>query len=340
MKLLVVHAWMRGNLGDVLQLSVLLSALRALRPDVLDLAGHPARPSDATGELLQQVDRYIADPFIWYWKFLPGPIASGVLTPWWRRQRTALFSRYDAVVCAPGPYLADYDARSPSALADLRIARAAGRPIVLSSHSIGPLGLGGIEAVRQATACVARESATHQYLGQRGVASTLAADYAFLYPFSQRSEDVPVKGPCRVAFLRSNNLRSAALRRDGNALYFGDDLLVEPSDEPLVLATSDISRDDRFLAAAAARLGVPYVACRSVAQMVELVRRSSGVVSDRYHPAICAASLGRPVRVVPNREPHKMQGLATLLAEHSIAELQDLARAGLDTVRQALRTVA
>ena len=39
MRILVLHAWLKGNLGDVLQLSVLLSALRRRNPSALDLAG-------------------------------------------------------------------------------------------------------------------------------------------------------------------------------------------------------------------------------------------------------------------------------------------------------------
>jgi polysaccharide pyruvyl transferase WcaK-like protein len=60
-------------------------------------------------------------------------------------------------------------------------------------------------------------------------------------------------------------------------------------------------------------------------------------VSDRYHPAICAAALGKPAHVIPNREPHKMQGLTNLLADNTLEGLQALARAGLRTVQDALR---
>ena len=53
-RILVVHAWLKGNLGDVLQLSVLLSALRELKPRVLDLAGFPARPADEAAEAVAE----------------------------------------------------------------------------------------------------------------------------------------------------------------------------------------------------------------------------------------------------------------------------------------------
>jgi polysaccharide pyruvyl transferase WcaK-like protein len=74
-----------------------------------------------------------------------------------------------------------------------------------------------------------------------------------------------------------------------------------------------------------------------VPELVRLIGGSSGVVSDRYHPAICAAALGKPAQVISNREPHKMQGLSNLLAHNTLEELQDLARAGLHTLRDALR---
>jgi polysaccharide pyruvyl transferase WcaK-like protein len=76
--------------------------------------------------------------------------------------------------------------------------------------------------------------------------------------------------------------------------------------------------------------------CRSVPELVRLIAGSTGVIADRYHPAICGRALGKPVHVLVNREPHKMEGLKTLLAEHDLVALQGLARAGLDAVRAAL----
>lgn len=328
---------MRGNLGDVLQLSVLLRTLRELGPAVLDLAGYPGTPAPATGELLALVDRFRPEPFPFLWKFAPGVVQRTAIEPWWRARRRTLFSEYDAIVCAPGPYIADYDPRSPSALADIVLACDLGRPIVLSSHSIGPLSEPGVRIVGRASACVSREPATHGYLAARGVSSTLAADYAFLYPYEAAMTAAPPGPACRVAFLRSNNYPAASLRMQAGALLADGVELVPASAEPLVLATSDMHRDARFLADTAQRLGVDWVGCATVPELVSLTRRATLVVSDRYHPAICAAALGTPARVLKNREPHKMQGLDDLLSGHSLTHLQDYARAGLDAVRHALR---
>ena len=337
MRILVLHAWLKGNLGDVLQLSVLLSALRELRPATLDLAGFPSQPAPETGEVLTLVDRYVPDPFPWYWKAMPAVAADLVIEPWWRRRRTALFSSYDALVCAPGPYLADYDARAASALSDIRIARALDIPMLLSNHSIGPLRPAGLAAVGLATLRIARETATHRYLSERGLSAVASADLSFLYPFAEADGAGRVPRPYRLVFLRSNNLRAARLRLEHGTLFDGSRLIAEASSEPIVLATSDFRRDERFLARAARTLGVSSVACRSVKELVQLIGGSSRVVSDRYHPAICAAVLGKPSQLIPNREPHKMEGLRDLLAGRSVIELQELARAGLRCVQDVLR---
>lgn len=337
MRILVLHAWLKGNLGDVLQLSVLLSALRELNPRALDLAAFPPRPAEETSEVLRLADRHVPDPFPWYWSFVPMTVGNVVFEPWWRKRRAALFSQYDAIVCAPGPYLANYDPRVTSALADIAIASDLGVPVVLSSHSIGPLSASRLAAVRKAAVRVARESSTHEYLAAHGIGATLSADYAFLYPYASIPPGQALDRPYRLLFLRSNNLKAGRLRIDRGALYEGDRVIAPASAERIVLATSDHRRDAAFLEQAARRLGVPWIACRSVTQLVQLVAGSAGVVSDRYHPAICAAALGKPAQVLSNREPHKMAGLQGLLAGRTLEQLQELARAGLRTVLGALR---
>ena len=340
MRILVLHAWLKGNLGDVLQLSVLLSALRQLEPVSLDLAGYPGRPAEETTELLALVDRYLPDTFPWYWHFSPTMAARLIFEPWWKKRRAALFSRYDAIVCAPGPYLADYDPRVTSAVSDIAIARDLGLPVVLASHSIGPLDRARLTTIATAAVRIAREPSTYYYLGERGISSVLSADLAFLYPYAAAGAPRDVAPPYRVAFLRSNNLNVKALRFEDGALFDGERLLASTGTDPLVLATTDYRRDQRFLTQAASRLGVRCVSCRTVPELVRLIGASSGVVSDRYHPAICAAALGKPAQVLTNREPHKMQGLQSLLEGKTFAELQRLARAGLRTVQEALRSVS
>jgi len=340
MRLLVLHAWLKGNLGDVLQLTVLLTALRELRPRVLDLAGYPSSPPDALAGVLALADRVIADPFVWYWTLAPNLVVNLAIEPRWKARRRKLFSRYDAIISAPGPFLADYDRRAPSALADIAVAADVGRIVVLSSHSIGPLSPAALQVVSRATTRIAREPATHAYLAGHGIDSVSSADLAFLYPYDRELGPPPVDPPYRVVFLRSNNLRKRALRFEGGALYEGGREIVAASPQPLVLATSDRRRDGRFIASTARMLGMPPVVCCTVPELVRLVAGASEVVSDRYHPAICGAVLGKPARVLPNREPHKMSGLATLLGERPVGDLQASARAGIAALHEALRGAA
>ena len=338
MRILVLHAWLKGNLGDVLQLSVLLSALRELNPRTLDLAGFPSQPAAETEEVLKLADRYLPDTFPWYWSVAPELIGKVVFEPWWSQRRQRLFSRYDAIVCAPGPYLADYDHRATSALSDIRIAIELGIPVALSSHSIGPLPARALATVARATIRIARESSTYHYLCERGLSAVLSADLAFLYPYATKIARGSVPPPYRLIFLRSNNLDADALTLQRGALFEGSRLIAEASTDPIVLATSDYRRDERFLAKAARKLGVTWIRCRSVAELVGLIGSASAVISDRYHPAICAAVLGKPAQVLPNREPHKMHGLKSLLADNRLEELQELARTGLRTLCSALQT--
>jgi len=340
MKLLVVHSWLRGNLGDVLQGSVLLRALRESGASTLDLAGFPSTPGEGARDLVALADRHVSEPFNWFWNYLPAAARALTVEPRWRRRRAELFSRYDAIISAPGPFLAEYDARLPSALCDLEVAADLGIPFILASHSIGPLSPDSLRRIARATLCVAREDATHEYLAAHGLRSVRSADLAFLFPFeaspARSANRLNVAGPFRLLFLRSRNLRARRIKLSRGCLRCGSRNIALGASERLVVATSDSKRDGRFVAKLSRRLGAPAAACRSVAELVSLIAGCSGVISDRYHPAICAAVLGKPAEILPNREPHKMLGLQALLQKNQLDSLRDLAQAGLSALRAAL----
>jgi polysaccharide pyruvyl transferase WcaK-like protein len=343
MRLLVVHAWLRGNLGDVLQASVLLRSLRELEPSQLDLAGYPGNPADGTQELTALAHRYVAEPFGWYLHYAPSGVAKRALLRAWRRQRAALFSRYDAIISAPGPFLASYDVRSASALCDLELAAELGIPFVLSSHSIGPLSAEALGHVRLATRCVAREEATHAYLAGHQIPSVPSADLAFLYPYAERVAGAPVPQAGqgrRLVFLRSNNLPAGRIALSGRRLILGEREVELSPGERILLATTDVRRDGRFLAALGKKLSVPTLECRSVPELIGAVVASTGVISDRYHPAICAVALGKPSEILGNREPHKMLGLKRLVESNDLDALRDRARQGLRAVSEVLERTA
>jgi polysaccharide pyruvyl transferase WcaK-like protein len=262
--------------------------------------------------------------------------------PSWRKRRRGLFSQYDAIVSAPGPFLAHYDARSSSALEDVAVASELGIPFILASHSIGPLREEGLARLRRVSLCVARESTSFDYLKAHGIPAVSSADLAFLYPYEDvaaSSRDMANDDPYRVLFLRSNNIRLDDIYRAGTRLRVGAWEISLTAAERLVVATSDEHRDASFVSKLSKHLKATPVACNTVTQLVALIRSSTGIVSDRYHPAICAAALGKPVMVLPNREPHKMTGLEALLRQNDLGELKRLATAGLDAVRCELSRV-
>lgn len=344
MRILVVHGWVTRNLGDVLQTSVLLDALRGLRPSGLDMAAFFLRPTESWNPILATLDRFVPErplPPSGRLELLRRPVWALA----WKRERRALFRAYDLIVSAPGPFVADYDARLRSTLLDLDIARDLGVPFVFSSHSMGPLGPKALGRLALAAEIVAREPMTHAYLRANGVASRLSADLSFLFPHSSGRLAAAYRerfGPgYRVAFLRFNNLDLGRieLRGDG-ALGYGDSTLLGPGSGSIVLATSEPADDGVVLAALAARRRLDLVACATVEELFALVEGASAVASDRYHPCVCAALLGKKLEVIENREPMKMAGLKALLARHSVSEIRDLARSGLEAVLEVARAVA
>lgn len=325
-----------------MQTSVLLDALRELEPERIDLAGYPSPASPRASEMVSRADTFFADTVRWEQSWVPGGLLSGAARLVGALGRARLFDAYDVVLSAPGPFLASHDLRLNSALSDMLIAQRLGKPLVLSSHSIGPLPDYAVPYFDAIDLCVAREPYSHDYLSSVGISAVAAADYAFLYPFSEAlvQQSVNPTPPYQLAFLRSNNYDLSKIRVDRGQLKCGDRVLAELSDVPLVLATSDGAKDDSALAKLSRRLKVPYKSCQSVAEMVGVIAQAASVMSDRYHPAVCAMALGRPLRLLNNRENTKMEGLRALNERQDFEGLQKLARNGLDAIRTHIASLA
>jgi polysaccharide pyruvyl transferase WcaK-like protein len=331
---------MKGNLGDILHASVLLRALRALQPDALDVAGYPPQPPPSCREgCLDVADRFLPESFEWWWSLLPG-VARGGVQRLLRGARAELLRQYDVVVSMPGPFLTRHDYRSTAALLDMALARRLGIPFVLAGHSVGPLSKSGLLELSRVACCVAREPSTQRFLAGHGIRSVLAADYAFLHPLEAPAglEDRLVRStrPYRVLFLRANNLPLRQLRREGHRLLCRGRPVAVLGEDALAVATSDRSKDAAVLAGLANRLGGTPILCTTVAEMVAVIRGSRGVVSDRYHPAVCAIALDRPAQVLDNREAHKMAGLRELIELGDLEGVRNLARTGLRAVERAV----
>ncbi len=343
MRILVIHAWTRGNLGDVMQTVSLLKALRDLNPKCLDLAGYPFPASPQAGEMLLAADRFLSDSVRWELKFVPSGLLNDAGRIVGALGRARLFNAYDVVLSAPGPFLASHDHRLNSALTDMAIAKRLGKKLILSSHSIGPLPGYALRYFDAIDLCVAREPSTLKYLASHNINSVPSADYAFLYPFSEalgQQGDTDFKPPYQVAFLRANNLDLSSVHIEGGQLKDNHQVIAELGDIPMLLTTSDAAKDDRALTQLSKRLNVRYVKCRSVADMIRLIANATSVISDRYHPAVCSIALGRQLTLLKNKENNKMEGLRSLHAQQSLKETQKLAQDGLAAIQAHLLSLA
>lgn len=312
MKVLVVHGWLTGNLGEELMLHPLLSALRSRGPETLELAGWPARPAESMARVAKLVDRFIPEePF--RPKSWRGSVRYKLTTA---RARKRLLKAYDVIISKPGPYLASRDGRVLNALTDVELGKAMGKRVIISNHSIGPLERKQLSVLRKADLVVAREPVTARYLEHHGCSFFFGADPAFVYNFKKADEHAVDCPNHDLVFLRFNNLDlNSIMLRDGG-LVSNEEWLVPPRNNPLALASSDTGKDLEKLSALATRLGLPVLSFDSVDAMMAAIRAATGVFSDRYHPAVCAKIAGTPVHILEfRREAQKMDGLREMLEE-------------------------
>mgnify|MGYP000415014372 CR=1 FL=1 len=344
MNILVIHAWLRGNVGDILHGAVLLRLLRSLQPDRLDLCGYPSQPPRPCRALTDLADRYIGRSFAWWWHFLPSCTHSPALETLRRGPIARLFGTYDVVVSMPGPFLSRHDARLNASLFDISLARDAGARFVLAGHSIGPLPDYAVPYLKRVNLCVAREPETARYLRGLGIEPVRAADYGFVYASELMSHPLPnplpCNGPTAAIFLRSDRLDPGRIGIKGGRLTCGGKVLADYTGCRPVLATSDPARDGKPLGRLSRRLNIPFVAASTPRELFGLVDNCRHVVSDRYHPLVCAAALGTRTTVLTDGTKHKMLGLRELLEQGDPVQLHRKARNGLDAVRRCFTTPA
>lgn len=341
MRLLIVHTGRWSNLGSVVQTAVLLEALREVAPSQLDLNCPPAALRGLPTSISTLVDGCVVDQPPRYWSYLPPVLRRGVAEPVWRRKRRALFSEYDAIISAPGAFLVEDDPLLTAALCDIEVAAELRMPLVLASHSIGPLSAVMRDRLARARLCVARENTSHMYLSTHDITSIAGADLGFLYPYETHLYGGvrSIAQPYRLLFLKTEGSAPEDPGAYEGELHRTAQNVGRSTNERIILASTDAERDTRALVKLGRRLGHPVVLCRSVPALVHLIAGSSGVTSDCYYPAVCAAALGKPVEVLVTRQPHKMLGLQGLLGTHDLGELKRLAQVGLNAVCSAVASV-
>jgi polysaccharide pyruvyl transferase WcaK-like protein len=308
MRIVLLHGWLRGNLGDLCIAHQLVRFLRARFPQAhLTVVSEPRGEWTVPEELLAATDAYVERPF--------------------REAVDDLLGDASAVVQIPGGGLQDPgDSRGPYMLRDAELCHRLGVRHVLAGHSFHPsLDLGPLRG----SVVIAREPASHALLHSRGIPSLLSADPAFLQP-------VPEAAAVRAGtllFLRRRHFESIAL--DGEAVVTDGMRTVIPA-LPLTLASSDPLRDDKVLQPLATRHDLPYERCLDLLHLLRIIAGSAHVVSDRYHPVIFAAMLETPFTFLQREGSLRDHGLRDLLAGHTPVALAALARAGFTSVAAAL----
>ncbi len=301
-RLLVTHAWLRGNLGDLCICEQLVRGLRERVPGArIDLVSVPAGDWRGGSHLRGLCDSYGEHGF--------------------DTDLSDVFREFDAVIVAPGGGLqSPDDARGAAMLRDAAACAAMGIRHAFAGHSLHP----SFDTSQAAKSFfVAREPESHALLLRRGHRVARSADPAWLRPMPARAS----QRSGTLLFLRHNHVHNARLERNELTL---DGKMMRLHAEPLTLASSDPRRDGHTLRRLASEWGIAYEPSETLEHLLALINRSAHVIGDRYHPVIFARMLGVPATYV--RQDHSLRdlGLQTMLDGHTVAELQRMAVHGLD----------
>ncbi len=308
MRILLLHGWLRGNLGDACITDQLLHVLRSRFPQAhLTLVSEPHGEWTVPADLLSRVDTFIERSY--------------------RDPVDALIAGSDVVINVAGGGLQDPgDPRGPCMLRDAEVCHRLGIFHAFAGHSFhASFDLSAL----QGSFILAREPASHALLASRGISAHLTADPAFLL-------SLPLPPAVRegtMLFLRCWHFNRIA--KHGKVLTM-DDRTMEYDCEPLTLASSDPLRDDAVLTPLVDRYALRYERCFDLSHLLRVIGSAKHVISDRYHPVIFAAMLGLPFTFLKRKGSLRDEGLSIFLREKSIAELTELSAAGFGMMCDAM----
>lgn len=322
-RILVTHAWIRGNLGDYCTAKQLLLYLRRnFESASIDVVSIPGEHFRARRDIEALADTYMERPFT--------------------DDLTSIFPRYDAVINAPGGGLqSSGDRRGARMLEDARACAGLRIPHVFASHSFHPsFDYTGLEK----SLIVTREPASETLLRSRGLLPIAGADLAFTEDVPRRHESTesPPAGhsPAEAGegwvllFFRFDHFR--AIRRDGRTLFLDERSITLP-EGPISLATSDPLRDDVHLTPLSQQWGIPYLRSPTLDHLLLSIASSAHVISDRYHPVLFARMMGVPHTFLRQEGSLRDEGIDRLLSENSIQTLAAKAHDSLEAIWRYVR---
>ncbi len=305
MKIVVLHGWLRGNLGDYSLARIIIGFLRARYPNAtIVMASEPRDTWNIPEDFLQCIDHYVERSF--------------------RIDPSDLLEQASVVIQMAGGGMQDLnDKRGGWMLRDADLCHEKGVKHILAGHSFHPSF--DLERLKHSLV-LAREPMSYQLMVSRGIPAILTADPAFLEPVQVYTE-LPRKHT--ALFLRRKHIKEISIESSVITL---DDRRIEYTAVPLVLASSDPVRDDDVLLPIAEKYDLRYERCLDMPHLLSIIGSSQHVISDRYHPIIFAAMLGVPWTFMKRHGSVRDEGLEKHLRERSLSELSALATSGLESM--------
>ena len=357
-KALLIHAWMTGNIGDILHTRPIVSYLKE-RKYTIDICGYYPKKHTEWEKTLVETDTFYNEKFKKY-------ISS--------KKRKELFSKYEKVIFVPGPYISNNDPRKKRAIQDIKIiSEIDGTKSILAGHSFSNLSKNDFNILRKTDTIISRETYSWQYLKKNKCESILGSDLAFSYLNKEykhiKSKKLKIKKQKKLCFLRHDNFKLEDVldeknKRLAKKIY----TLLSSKDEMSFIevmkglvkinlekinkkntgkitnlhqgkntkinkdacdfATSDAYRDREKLGILCKMNKIPYLECNTVRELVETINNYETIISDRYHPSIIAIYLNKDVIFLKSKNDAKMKGLFQMKQE-SVEELIRLSNKSL-----------
>lgn len=366
-KALLIHAWMTGNIGDVLHTKPIIKYLQKKGYKV-HLSGYYPKESYEWENIIKSIDAFYKEDVVRDYDSI---------------KRKKLFSQYEKVIFVSGPYISNIDKkRKEAALTDIEIlSEMPQTKCILAGHSFSKLNKEDFEILKKADVIVSREIESWNYLNKNGCKTVLSADLAFLYlsemyKIEETVREVNERKDKKLCFLRHDNIKLEELFGisennliktikeilNCNFLPFKDKIImilkislekiiskksknteistislkginqdnkIDINIETCDFATSDEFRDNQKMGKVCLINNYKFINCNTVQKLINVILKYNVIISDRYHPAIISFYFGKETICLPSKNNLKMRGLVLMIKKHSIENIIKLAKKSL-----------
>lgn len=366
-KALLIHAWMTGNIGDVLHTKPIIKYLQKKGYKV-HLSGYYPKESYEWKNIIKSIDAFYKED---------------VVRDYDRIKRKKVFSQYEKVIFVPGPYISNIDKkRKEAAFIDIEIlSELPQTKCILASHSFSMLNKEDFEILKKADVIVAREIESWNYLKKNDCKAILSADLAFLYleeiyKSKETDRTVNERNDKKLCFLRHDNIKVEKLFGisknnliktmneilNCDFLPFRDKIItiikislekiiskklknteiskislkginqdnkIDINIETCDFATSDEFRDNQKMGKVCLINNYKFINCNTVQKLIDVILKYNVIISDRYHPAIVSFYFGKETICLPSKNDLKMRGLVLMMKKYSIENIIKLAKKSL-----------